>query len=213
MKIFFDVDGVLVDGWHANPALRKPWNATIDVDLGVNLAEFQRLFFIEKDHPLGSMMDSCVAGARDLKEALGEILPQVGYTGHVDDFVQYWFEKDSNVSTEVLEIVKSLGLVPSIEMFVATGQEHYRAAYLWKDLGFSNLFNQIFYSADIGFLKNDVRFFEAINHRLGISKSEKPVFFDDRQDVVELARRAGWDAAMFETADDISLHPRLRSFL
>jgi FMN phosphatase YigB (HAD superfamily) len=33
MKIFFDVDGVLIDGWHANSALRKPWDAMLEVDL------------------------------------------------------------------------------------------------------------------------------------------------------------------------------------
>lgn len=210
MKIFFDVDGVLVDGWHVNPALRKPWNATIAADLGVDLADFQRLFFIEKSHNLGSLMDSCVAGERDLKEALEKVLPQVGYAGHVNDFVQYWFEKDSNVSAEVLEIVKTLQQVPDIELFVATGQEHYRAAYLWEELGFSKLFQNMFYSADVGFLKNDVRFFEAINQRLGIFKPETPIFFDDREDIVQLARQAGWDSTTFNTADDISSHLRLR---
>lgn len=213
MKIFFDVDGVLVDGWHANPELRKPWNATIDIDLGVSLDEFERLFFIEQNHPLGSVMNSCVAGERDLKEALEEVLPQVGYTGHVDDFVQYWFEKDSNVSTEVLQIVSALQPIPGVELFIATGQEHYRATYLWSNLEISRLFKQIFYSADIVFLKNDVRFFDEINCRLGISATEIPVFFDDREEVVRLAGQAGWDAAIFETVDDISSHPRLRSFL
>lgn len=28
MRIFFDVDGVLIDGRHANSALRKLWGAT-----------------------------------------------------------------------------------------------------------------------------------------------------------------------------------------
>jgi len=209
MKIFFDVDGVLVDGWHVNPELRKPRNASIEADLGVNLSEFEHKFFIEKSNPLGSAMDACVAGQRDLKDALAEVLPQVGYQGHVEDFVHYWFEKDSNVSIEVLELVKTLSLTTDIELFIATGQEHFRAAYIWNKLRFSELFKQMFFSADIGYLKSDIRFFTTINSRLGVSETERPIFFDYREDVVMLAHQAGWDAVVFHTIEDIRSHPRL----
>lgn len=213
MKIFFDVDGVLIDGWHAKPELRKPWNKNIETDLGVNLLAFEQLLFIEKSHSLGSVMDSCVSGQRDLKEALREILPQVGYRGHVDDFVQYWFQNDSNICVEVLDLVKTLKRVVGMELFVATGQEHYRAAYLWNELGFSKLFDEIFYSADIGCLKSNIRFFESINSRLGITEAERPLFFDDREDIVLLARQAGWDAVTFHNAQDIRSHPAIYNLL
>lgn len=29
LKIFFDVDGVLIDGWHSKPERRKPWNLVL----------------------------------------------------------------------------------------------------------------------------------------------------------------------------------------
>lgn len=209
MKIFFDVDGVLVDGWHDNPELRKPWSASIEVDLGVDLAEFEKQFFVTKRSELGSLMDACVGGHRDLKEALTEVLPHVGYTGNVDDFVRYWFEKDSNVSNEVFDLVDTLQSIPGMELFIATGQEHHRAAYLWNELEFSKHFTDMFYSADLGFLKSDIRFYESINARLGITAGGQSLFFDDREDVVKTARLSGWDAAAFNSAADIRSHPRL----
>ncbi|MEO0376430.1 MAG: HAD family hydrolase [Cyanobacteria bacterium P01_A01_bin.17] len=209
MKVFFDVDGVLIDGWHVDPHRRNRWDATIEKDLGIDKEQFQRLFFRASSSATESIMENCVVGKRDLKEALASVLPTVGFQGSVDTFVAYWFEKDANVNAEVLDVVVKLHQIPDVEVFVATGQEHYRAAYLWNHLKFSSYFEQIFYSAELGYSKKDIRFFESINTRLGIDSPEAPLFFDDRADVVALAGRAGWDAVIFKSIDDLLYHPRL----
>jgi putative hydrolase of the HAD superfamily len=210
MKIFFDVDGVLIDGWHANSALRKPWDATLHADLGIDRDAFQELFFRAPGGRSMSPMQECVIGRCDLRDALADVLPRVGYQGRVDDFMRYWFAKDSNVNVDVFGLVEEIGERSGAQMFVATGQEHHRARYLWNELGFSKHFDGIFYSADIGHPKKDVRFFEAINRSLGIGVSERPLFFDDQPEIVELANSAGWDATAFTSISDIREHPRLR---
>lgn len=210
MMIFFDVDGVLIDGWHANNALRKPWDAMIEADLGIDREAFQKLFFGAPGSRSASPMFECVSGRLDLKDALAEALPQVGYDGSVDDFMRYWFEKDSNVNPDVIRLVEEIRERSGAPMFVATGQEHHRAHFLWNELGFSKLFDGIFYSAKIGYAKNDVRFFQAINHSLGIDAGERPLFFDDQPEIVELARSVGWDATAFTSIKNIQEHPRLR---
>jgi putative hydrolase of the HAD superfamily len=95
-------------------------------------------------------------------------------------------------------------------LFVATGQEHHRARYLWNELGFSKHFDGIFYSANIGYGKKDARFFQAINRSLEIGAGERPLFFDDQPEIVELAKTVGWDATAFTSINDIQGHPRLR---
>lgn len=210
MNVFFDVDGVLIDGWHADIARRKPWDETIEVDLGVDRDAFQILFFGTPGNRSASPIFECVTGRRDLKQALAAILPDVGYKGGVDDFVRYWFEKDSRLDPDVFGIARELRERGRAQIFVATGQEHYRAAYLWDELGFSSHFDRLFYSAEIGVPKKDLRFFEAINRALGTEPGERPVFFDDQPEIVELANRAGWDAAIFTSVRDIQQHPRLR---
>jgi putative hydrolase of the HAD superfamily len=213
MKIFFDVDGVLIDGWHADPSLRKPWDASIDVDLGVNREAFERLFFGAPGARSSSPMFECVTGRRDLKAALADILPQVGYEGTVDDFVRYWFDKDSNVNGAVLELIRQLRNQENVQTFIATGQEHHRAAYLWNSLAFSKDFDRMFYSAEIGLAKKEIGFFEAINRSLGIRSGERPLFFDDQPEIVELAKQVGWEGMLFRSVEDIEDHPRLRGLL
>ena len=213
MKIFFDVDGVIIDGWHANPERRKPWNATIEQDLGVSLEAFQRAFFAPSPHGADSLMNACLKGDGDLKDILEELLPTLGYHGHVDSFVTYWFENDSNINHDVLEIVKRLRQRKDVELYIATAQEHHRAAYLWNDLGLKDLFDDIFYSARLGVSKDGIDFFARINSQLDITAAERPLFFDDRETVVLAARAAGWDAHLFDTVDDLARNSRLVSLL
>jgi putative hydrolase of the HAD superfamily len=210
MKIFFDVDGVLIDGWHANSALRKPWDATLEVDLGVDRNAFQERFFGTPDSRSTSPMFACVTGRRDLRDALADILPQLGYHGRIEDFVRYWFEKDSNVNADVFRLLEDIRNGGGAKIYVATGQEHHRASYLWNELGFSKRFDGMFYSAKIGHPKKDVRFFDAINRALGIGAEQRPLFFDDQPEIVELAKRAGWDGTVFASVNDVREHPRLR---
>jgi putative hydrolase of the HAD superfamily len=212
VKIFFDVDGVLIDGWHAKPEFRRPWDVTIQEDLGIDREAFREKFF----GPFGAnraVIHACIRGERDLKEALAATLPAVGYTGSVDVFLRYWFEKDSHVNATVMDAVKRLSRHPDVELYLATGQEHYRAAYLWDELGFKAHFKDIFYCAKLGHLKDALGFYLAINEALGIAPDERPLFFDDREDSVALARQAGWDACLFDTPSDLLGHPRLVKLL
>ena len=66
MKIFFDVDGVLIDGWHEDSALRTPWDARLREDLGVDRDAFQSLFFAVGPDRAVSRMTECTTGRRDL---------------------------------------------------------------------------------------------------------------------------------------------------
>ena len=212
MRIFFDVDGVLIDGWHAKPEFRRPWDATIEEDLGIDKDAFHEKFFGFAGANRAAI-SACLRGERDLKEALAAFLPTVGYAGSVDAFLRYRLEKDSHINREVMEAVKRLARHAHVELYLATAQEHYRAAYLWDELGFKDHFKDIFYSARLGHLKNAVEFYLAINQALGIRPEERPLFFDDRDDSVTSARAAGWDACLFDTAADLLGHPRLINLL
>ncbi|MGE0719996.1 MAG: HAD family hydrolase [Alphaproteobacteria bacterium] len=209
MCVFFDVDGVLIDGWHADTARRKPWDATIEADLGIDRAGFQRLLFGAPDgRP--SPMAECIAGRRDLRAALDEILPQLGHHGPADVVMRYWFEKDSNVNPEVLQLVADIRERGVARVYLATGQEHHRAHHLWTTLGLRDRFDGMFYTAAIGVAKSDRRFFRAIDRALVSDPTQPPMFFDDQPGIVAVAVAAGWDATIFTSARDVREHPRLR---
>lgn len=152
MKVFFDVDGVLIDGWHEKPERRHPWDTTLAEDLGIDVAMFRKLVFGD-GVSFTAPLHACAKGERDLKHLLAEILPQTGYAGPVDTMVKYWFDKDAKLNPIVFGAVKRLALRSDVSLYLATGQEHHRAAYLWNDLNLKAVFKDIFYSAKLGYLK------------------------------------------------------------
>ncbi|MCG8598225.1 MAG: hypothetical protein MI785_28175 [Kiloniellales bacterium] len=118
MRVFFDADGVLIDGWHAKPERRKPWDRTIEQDLGIDRAAFRARLFGSSAVAGGSLMQACLSGERDLKDVLAEVLPSVGYQGSVTAFVAYWFEKDSSINPEVPDAAKRLGRHAHVELYL-----------------------------------------------------------------------------------------------
>lgn len=192
---------------------RRPWDAALEADLGVDKEVFQRLLFCKPGPDRLSPMEECLVGRRDLKEALADVLPQAGYAGSADVFMAYWFEKDANFNPDVMALVMDFASRSGIDLYMATGQEKHRAQYLWVDLGLRHYFKGIFYSAQIGHLKKEPAFFETIDRLLKVDTRERPLFFDDRSEVLEVARQVGWDAVLFESADDIRNHSRLAPYL
>jgi putative hydrolase of the HAD superfamily len=197
--VLFDVDGVLVHGYHAKPELQQNWDETLLDDLGVDPARFSREFIYD------IFVKQVIIGRMGLVEALDRVLPLRGYKGATLDFVGYWLSHDSRLNEDLLALVRTLkaGGTP---LYIATNQEHLRAHWLWQHLGLRNQFSDIFYSARVGAAKPQPQFFEFVRRRIG-PQEEPPLFFDDREEIVRAARREGWDAVLFETTADVSNHP------
>lgn len=213
MKVFFDVDGVIIQGWHADPQRRRPWDLTIEADLGISRAGFQHALFEPGEAGGEPLMRACVRGDVDLKAVLAEVLPALGYRGSVEEVLDYWFRKDAQIDREVMQVVDRIRACEGCRLYLATGQEHHRAAYLWNDLGLRDVFDAIFYSARLGVDKDSAAFFAKINAELGISDGERPPFFDDRESIVARARAAGWDAQVFYGPEDLLQNERLMRIL
>ncbi len=212
MRVFFDVDGVLLDGWHAQPDRRKPWDLTLEQDLGIARDALQRALFLPTAGGEAAILPT-IRGETDLKDVLADLLPTLGYGGSVEEFLAYWFRNDSNLNHAVLDVVRRLRACDGLSLYLATSQEHHRAAYLWRDLAFEALFDDIFYSARLGATKDQEAFFARVNAQLGIAEGDRPLFFDDTERNVLTARAAGWDAHRFDSVDDLLGNPRLASLL
>lgn len=198
--VFFDVDGVLVHGYHANPARVRAWDATLLADTGVDPERFRQEFIFD------IFIKKVIVGDMALIDALERRLPAMGYRGSPMVFAHYWLTQDSVLNQPLLDIVRQLKQSGQCRLYVATNQEHMRAAWLWGHLGLSELFEDIFYAARIGAQKPDRKFFDFIEHRIG-PQSEPPLFFDDSPKVIDGARKYGWEAVQFETIDDCTSHP------
>jgi putative hydrolase of the HAD superfamily len=183
--VFYDVDGVLIDGYNYNPAYSTFWHTDIDRDLSIKYADISN-FFITEWRPV-------LTGKIDLKRALENYLRPLGYAHDIDVVIDYWMKSDSRVIQENLEQAQQLTARPDTFVYLATNQEHIRARYLWETLGFKSSFARMFYSAALGMTKDNRAFFDHINAELSVDLSQDTVFyFDDTPSCLVSAKEAGW---------------------
>lgn len=204
--VLFDVDGVIVHGWHARPEYRRLWNQHLRDDLGIDPQAFSQAF-IRQD-----FARTVIPGEKPLIHALDDYLGKAGYPGSPLELMSYWFSHDSQLNRPLVEAIKRVQRNTASPFYLATNQEHVRAFYLWHDLKLGHLFNDMFYAARMGAKKPQAEFFDAVQNRLP-DASEKPLLFDDTPAVVEAARNYGWEAVLYADLDDFTTHPWVAALL
>ena len=205
-SIFFDVDGVLIHGFHSRPEMRLRWDVDLQRDLGVDPNHLSTEFFP------GPFLREVLPGRRSLVDVLGEWLSTQGYSVPVMRLIEYWLTKDSVLNQGLIELVTRLRAAGGCHLYVATNQEHLRAMDLWSRLGFSRLFDDIFYAARLGVVKPNPEFFAAIERTIGPQR-EPPLLFDDSANVIDGARAHGWEAVLYDELADCADHPAIAQIL
>jgi putative hydrolase of the HAD superfamily len=177
-----DVDGVLVDG---RPEDGRLWHTSMEEDLGFTYETLHEVFF-------APFWENIVLGRaglmEELRTAFKHIAPQVSPA----QFVSYWFEKDSRVVTALLRELSSVRSAGT-RVYLATNQEHLRAAYLMENLGLAEHVDGIFYSARLGAKKPEREFFSRVEAEVG-SSGKEILLIDDSPQNIEAALKAGWHA-------------------
>lgn len=183
MKVLMvDVDGVLVNG---RPADGLPFAADLERDLGLPLEALQREFF----KPYWS---DIVTGHEPIEPRLTEVLAKIAPHIETETLLGYWFENDSRLDQRLLEDLAELRKT-GVALYLATNQEHRRAAWLMNELGLARHFKDIFYSARLGHRKPDQDFFRLATALID-TRPEDILFIDDAPENIEGARQFGWNA-------------------
>ncbi len=196
--LMVDVDGVLVTG---RPRDGRPWSSGIEDDLGVSVEQLQRKFFAPYWNDIvvgGSSM------GRHLKPVLTEIAPHLRY----EDFIAYWFENDARLNNNLLEQLDQQRRSGK-RVYLATNQEHARAAHLMEDLGLGSRCDGIYYSAALGCKKPDKAFFEKAGASSGF-QADQLLLIDDTHANVTAARASGWNAVIW--SDGCTLEAAMENF-
>jgi putative hydrolase of the HAD superfamily len=180
--LMVDVDGVLVDG---RPEDGRHWQTSVEEDLGFTSDALQERFFAPH-------WERIVLGRAGLMEHLTPALEAIA--PHVDPaaFVSYWFARDARLVAPLLQelaFVRAAGT----RVYLATNQEHLRAAHLMRTLGLAEHVDGIFYSARLGAKKPDLEFFAKVQAAVGLCGDELLLLDDSRRNV-EGAMTAGWRA-------------------
>jgi putative hydrolase of the HAD superfamily len=135
---------------------------------------------------------ACLTGA-DFGAAMREVLRQFEIAAPLEDVIdrRFWIEIRQPMLAAV-RAVRDLGLSCGL----ATNQQNLRGAYMRSSLGFEKIFDEQFYSFEIGFAKPDAGYFRTIMDRIDVSP-DRVLFIDDHDGNVAGAREIGIHSELF----------------
>jgi putative hydrolase of the HAD superfamily len=177
--VILDADGVVIFPWRFARYLEREQGVT---------PEMTRPFF-------RGIFDDCLVGKADLREVLPPFLREWGWPGSVDDFIVSWLETEDAVDDRVIQVVRTLRK-SGLTCCLATSQERHRAEYMKTTMGFTAIFDRLFFSCELGCQKPDPAYYELIERDLGL-EGKRILFWDDSGVNVESARKRGWNAEVY----------------
>lgn len=141
----------------------------------------------------------CKTGQADLKIELASYLNAWAPQESIDNYLKAWFEYDVHIDYQVLSLVtglKSQGIV----FYLATDQEKYRAEYIKQIPEFSQLFDKMFFSYELGTSKEQPDFFQKVIADLNIP-AEQIAYWDDEQENIDSATSIGINSFFYTGLD------------
>jgi len=143
----------------------------------------------------------CLTGKADLKEELKKHLAEWGWQKSTEELLQYWFENDKDIDERILNSVKELR-EKGIKCFLNTQNEKYITNYVLENLELKNYFDGTFSSNEIGHIKLEQEFWQAVYEKLGKPNKERVLCWDDDEKNIEAARKFGFSAELYSAFDE-----------
>jgi putative hydrolase of the HAD superfamily len=171
-----------------------PWAVELEARFG---AGFDLVDFFRRSWP------DVIVGRRDVEGALAAALATTtaGFDASVEEVLSCWFEADFVPHAEVMDAAAAWA-DEGVDLVLVTNQEHRRAAYLLDRFRTVLPVRAIAYSAAVGHVKADPRFFVGACAQLGIGDEDRVVFVDDLLENVRIAQLHGWEGVHFVPGSD-----------
>ncbi len=183
--ILFDADGVTI---HSEMMFSEVLARDYDIPLETMLPFFKGPF------------QECMFGRADLKEELGKVVDDWGWSKPVDKLLEEWFAFEDKPDEEMFDLIKRLRN-QDVKCYLATNQEGYRGNYLRDEMKFDQAFDGLFISAELGYKKKDTRFFEKAFEVINETDRSKVLFVDNEEENTESASEFGFDSHLFTTLE------------
>ena len=184
--VIFDTDGMVV---HRKMRFSQRFSEEF------NIPKEKILTFFENE------FQPCLIGKADLKNEIQKYLIEWKWNKSTEEFLQYWFESENNISKEIIEIAQRLR-ADGIKCFLSTNNEKYRVDYLFNRLGLNKYFDGIFYSAKIEYMKQDERFWQEVLKQLKTSDKKSVLCWDDEQRKLEAAKKFGFITELYTNLNE-----------
>jgi HAD superfamily hydrolase (TIGR01509 family) len=175
--VLFDADGVI-------QGARKGWMEELTAWAGSRTEEFLLA--------IAAADVACLTG-KDFGAAMREVLRQFEINAPLEEVIDphFWIEVQQPM-LEAVRAVRDLGL----RCGLATNQQNLRGGYMRSSLGFEEIFDEQFYSYELGFAKPEAGYFKAIMDRIDVAP-DRVLFIDDHEGNVAGAREIGIHSELF----------------
>lgn len=180
--IFFDADGMVIN---------KPrrFSEVLASDYGITTETTDEYF--KNDFILAE------TGQADLKDQLPKYLAKWGWQKSLEEFLEYWFESENYVDERLVVDIKGLR-AHGLKCHLVTNQEKHRVEFMRKSMGLGLLFDQIFVSCELGYMKPTSEFWSAIDGSLGNLNKDEVLVWDDKEKCVTGAKDFGFNAELYK---------------
>jgi putative hydrolase of the HAD superfamily len=193
----FEIKAALLDADGVVIMPQKLFSRQYAEKYGYDPESFQEFF-------TGEFSDA-INGKADLKDLIRKHNDIWHWNNDPQELLDMWFAAENVIDKEVLEVVaqqRDKGL----PVYMATNQEQYRAMYL-REVMFPDVFDSLFVSSEIGYMKRDPEYWVAVLGKLEVDvpgiKPEQIVFFDDSQDSIDGAAHSGIRAYLYKNIDQM----------
>jgi putative hydrolase of the HAD superfamily len=124
---------------------------------------------------------------------MAEVLRQFQIDAPLEQVIDrsFWIEVRQPM-LDAVRAVRDLGL----RCALATNQQNLRGGYMRSSLGLEEIFDEQFYSFEIGFAKPEAGYFKAIMDRIAVAP-DRVLFIDDHEGNVAGAREIGIHSELF----------------
>ena len=175
--MLFDADGVI-------QANRKGWMEELTGWAGPRTEEFLLA--------IAAADVACLTGD-DFGAAMRQVLRQFEISAPLEEVIapDFWIEVRQPM-LDAVRAVRDLGL----RCGLATNQQNLRGSYMRSSLGFDQIFDDQFYSFELGFAKPEAGYFKAIMNRIDVAP-DRVLFIDDHEGNVAGAREFGIHSELF----------------
>jgi len=179
--ILFDTDGVVIKR-------EKYFSQRLSDDFGIPTEKVMAFFRNE--------FQNCTIGKADLKKELPKYFNVWKWEKSTEALLDYWFGSESDVNREIVKIIENLR-GKNIKCYLCTNNEKYRTEYLRDKLKLNKIFDAIFSSSEVGYLKENKNFWKVIYNNLPkLSKSDILVVDDDQKNI-DSAKEFGFSGQLY----------------
>ena len=195
--ILFDADGVV-------QRQRAEFRSILSDVLGFPQDDFDVFLrdIFKAEHP-------ALTGQRDFVEDLADVLLKWNCRGTIQDALRAW--EQIHVHDDIINMIHTLR-ASGTYCGLATNQQPYRARYMSETLGYREVFDRQFYSCELGYMKPDTRYFQAILEEIAIPPGDV-LFIDDHEPNVMAARQVGLNARVFQPEADANRRAVMQELL